>query len=63
MKTYNIKGMTCQHCVKTVKEALRKLPGVKTVDVDLKQGTVSVEGDVEKSAIKKAIEKEGYELT
>jgi len=30
-----ITGMSCEHCVKRVKEALSKIEGVKEVSVDL----------------------------
>jgi len=37
----NVKGMTCEHCVNTVKKAVSDLKGVKNVKVDLESGTVS----------------------
>ncbi|MDD2533590.1 MAG: heavy-metal-associated domain-containing protein [Eubacteriales bacterium] len=36
-------GMTCQHCVKHVTEALQELPGVVAVSVDLVSGKATVE--------------------
>ena len=35
--TLQIEGMSCQHCVQTVTEALKSLAGVKSVKVDLSQ--------------------------
>ena len=59
----NIEGMSCDHCVKHVKEALESVPGVKSAKVSLKEKTASVEhGDsVDLSALKAAVEDAGYE--
>ena len=35
MKTVKVKGMSCQHCVRTVKKALEEIQGVSNVNVDL----------------------------
>ena len=40
----NITGMTCGHCVKAVEGALRAIPGVQTVTVDLAGGRATVQG-------------------
>lgn len=40
-----VDGMSCQHCVKTVTNALRTIPGVKEAKVDLQQKTAQVEYD------------------
>ena len=58
----NITGMTCQHCVKAVNEALSEVPGVdKVVEVNLERGEASVEGTPDVSKLVAAIEEEGYE--
>jgi len=38
--TLKVKGMSCQHCVMSVKKALDQLDGVQNVEVDLKKGEV-----------------------
>ncbi|MCA9675354.1 MAG: heavy-metal-associated domain-containing protein [Kofleriaceae bacterium] len=38
----HVRGMTCGHCVKHVGEALRKVPGVVSAEVDLAAGTARV---------------------
>lgn len=43
--TYNISGMSCQHCVGSVKNALAKVPGITNVQVSLEQNIVVLEGD------------------
>ena len=40
-----VEGMTCQHCVKTVRETLSAVPGVDRVaEVDLERGEALVDG-------------------
>lgn len=41
-----VQGMRCGGCVKSVTAALTRLPGVRTVDVDLQAGRVTVSGDL-----------------
>jgi copper ion binding protein len=43
--TLNVKGMTCNHCVAAVTEALEKAPGVRSARVDLQQGKAVVDHD------------------
>jgi len=40
--TLRIDGMTCNHCVRSVGDALRAVQGVRAVDVDLANGRASV---------------------
>ncbi len=55
-----IEGMTCPHCVSHVKAALEAVPGVQRVEVDLKTGQATVEGDVTFEALARAVAEEGY---
>ena len=43
--TYRVSGMTCDHCVRAVTTELVLLPGVRSVDVDLAEGSVTVASD------------------
>ena len=43
--TYQVTGMTCDHCVRAVTTELVLLEGVRSVDVDLAQGAVTVTSD------------------
>ncbi len=62
METYEIEGMTCDHCVRAVTRALAALPGVKSVrSVDLGQGLAVIEGSPDERAVIAAIREEGYE--
>ncbi len=58
----NITGMTCQHCVKSVREALADVPGVdKVVEVNLERGEATLEGNPETDRLLEAVREEGYE--
>ncbi len=49
----NVEGMSCEHCVKAVRNSVGALPGVTDVSVDLKSKTVTVEYDPAKRRSKK----------
>ncbi len=63
--TYTVTGMTCSHCVSSVTEEVREVPGVAGVDVDLATGmlTVTSETLIDEAAIRAAVEEAGYELS
>ena len=63
--TLDVRGMTCGHCEKAVKGALEALNGVNSVEVHLTAGKVDVSYDdalVEISAMRAAIEEQGYDV-
>lgn len=59
-----VKGMSCQHCVASVTEALQKLSGVGDVKVDLGSGMAEYQetSPVDVNDVKKAIEAVGFEV-
>lgn len=57
-----VKGMTCQHCVKAVTKAIQALDAAATVHVTLPQGTVNVQTTLSRDATVQAIVEEGYEV-
>jgi copper chaperone len=60
-----VDGMSCEHCVKAVTNAVTALPGVTGVQVDLKGKTVTVDHDPAQSPLAKIqfeIEEQGYEV-
>lgn len=60
---FTVEGMSCQHCVKAVKNALSEVQGVKSVEVDLAAKKVEVEGDnLQEQQLKDAIQDAGYEV-
>lgn len=61
--TYTVTGMTCGHCVSSVKEEVGEVSGVTGVDVDLATGRVDVSGDSpDDAAIRAAIREAGYQV-
>ena len=44
-KILNVDGITCEHCVDTIKEAVEILDAVFSVDVDIEKKQVVVEFD------------------
>ncbi len=62
--TIELKGMTCQGCVKAIRSSLLEVPGVKQVTIDLKKGTgqLHIDGNtsVNDDQLKHAVEKAGY---
>ena len=64
VKTLNVEGMSCMHCVKKVETALKEVKGVKSVNVSLENKTaeVTLKEDVDISVLKKVVEDSGYEV-
>jgi copper chaperone len=56
-----VTGMTCDHCVRAVTSALRKVPNVQSVQVRLATGDVDIEGDPDLSSALRAVREEGYD--
>ena len=62
--TYTVTGMTCEHCVNSVKQEVSKIDGVTDVDVELATGKVTVSSDqpVGDDAFRSAIDEAGFEV-
>lgn len=59
-----IQGMTCQHCVRAVSEALAGVSGVVRVEsLDLNTGSARVQGDADMNALIAAVKTAGYDAT
>lgn len=63
-QTISVTGMTCQNCVRHVREALGSLPGVQSAEVDLASGSVSLEAqrEIPRPELAAALSEAGYEL-
>ena len=61
-KIISIDGMFCSHCTSNVEKALRAVPGVSDVVVDLaaKNATVEAEASVDDEALKTAVDDLGF---
>ena len=64
VKKLLIEGMSCNHCVAHVTEALKEVDGVKSVHVTLKDKNAIIEltHEVDDKKLKEAIDEAGYEL-
>lgn len=60
---FEVRDMSCAHCVQAIQQAVAALPGVQTVEVMLETKTVTVAHtpDVTSDAIVAAITDAGYE--
>lgn len=62
--TFDVTGMTCQHCVDSVTSEVTGVTGVTGVTVDLERGRVNVSGtEVDTPAVIAAIAAAGYEAS
>ncbi len=63
-QTISVTGMTCQNCVRHVREALAALPGVQSAQVDLESNsaTLETEREVPRGELSAALDEAGYEL-
>ncbi len=62
MDSIKIKGMSCGHCVGSVKNALEDISGLSRVSVDLDKGEATFTNkDVPRERIRAAINKIGFE--
>jgi copper chaperone len=62
--TLKVKGMSCQHCVKTIETTVSRLPGVGKVEVDLGRAEARVTYEPTATPldrIVRTIEDQGYE--
>lgn len=58
-----VTGMTCEHCVASVREEVSEVAGVSAVEVDLASGRLTVTGDADRAAVADAVAEAGYELS
>ena len=57
-----VEGMMCPHCKARVESVCKEVPGAQDAVVDLTQKTVTVTGNADTEALKKAIVSAGYEV-
>lgn len=56
-----IKGMNCPHCQASVQKGIASLDGVKVVDVDLRKGLATIEGDVDLDIVVAKVRELGFD--
>ena len=57
-----IDGMGCEHCIKSVREALEGVNGVKVLDVKIGSAEVEAENDSVLNEIREKLDDVGYDL-
>jgi len=58
--TITVEGMTCEHCERTVEDALRGVGGVTDASADRGAEAAHVDGDADPAALVRAVEDAGY---
>ena len=64
-ETLKVEGMTCQHCVEIITDALNNINGLNSVNVDLVKKEVSVKFNESDTKLQKIFDKiieVGFEL-
>ena len=61
-QVFHVEGMSCEHCVRAVTEAVKGVDPQAQVLVDLASGNVDVESAGDRASLAKAIEDEGYRV-
>jgi copper chaperone len=62
-RSYAITGMTCEHCLASVREEVAEVAGVQTIDIDLASGRLTVGGEgFGDEAVRAAVAEAGYEV-
>ncbi len=61
-KTYRVNGMSCSHCKSCVEKAAFALEGVVFAVANVAKKELVIEGSVDESALKTAIEEAGFEF-
>jgi copper chaperone len=63
-RNYSVAGMTCDHCVISVREEVFEVAGVTDVMVNLASGQLTVAGvGFSDDAVRAAVAEAGYEVT
>ena len=57
-----IDGMGCEHCVKSVREALEGIKGIKILDVKIGSAEIEAENDSVLNEIREKLDDAGYDL-
>ena len=65
LSTWVVTGMTCAHCVSSVKEEIGEIAGVERVEVALESGVVTVTSarPLDTSVVAAAVAEAGYALS
>lgn len=61
-QTFQVPGISCDHCKSAIESAVGQLDGVESVTVSVDDKTVSVTGDASTPDVAQAIARAGYQV-
>ena len=62
-KTYQVEGMTCEHCAASVREEVGEIAGVTKINIDVTSGQIAVSGsDFTDAQVNAAVSEAGYSV-
>jgi copper chaperone CopZ len=61
-KSFEVIGMTCDHCRTSVIEEVGEVTGVERVEVDLASGALHIQGEAPVESVAAAVAEAGYRL-
>jgi len=62
-RIYTVERMSCEHCRVAVREEVREVAGIESVEVELESGRLEVRGqDLSDEDVAAAVAKAGYRL-
>ncbi|NUS73251.1 MAG: heavy-metal-associated domain-containing protein [Corynebacteriales bacterium] len=59
---YQVTGMTCGSCAAKVKNAVRALPTVRDIDIDIATGRLTITGQATSEDVFAAVKAAGYDI-
>ena len=59
---FEVRGMSCEHCVRAVTDAVHRVDASASVRIDLPAGRVEVESQATRERLADAIRDAGYEV-
>lgn len=60
-RTITVEGMSCEHCEKTVADALESVAGVTAASADHEAATATIEGEAATDDLVAAVDGAGYD--
>ncbi|MDO4690636.1 MAG: heavy metal-associated domain-containing protein [Fusobacterium sp.] len=61
-KVLKIDGMGCEHCIKSVRDALSTLDNLNIIEVKLGEAIIEIKEEKQITKVKEVLEDAGYEV-
>ena len=55
-----VRGMSCEHCARSVRQAVKRVAPDAVVRIDLASGTIEIDGAFDRQAVEAAIREAGF---